>query len=257
MLTSLSESEAMLEGINAGADDYITKSADFNVLTARLKAQLRRRQFEDENRGFREQLLRSEMEALEMRAVRELAETRAAHISDLEGKNEELRRAKEEADALAREMESFSYSVSHDLRAPLRSIDGFSLALVEDCGSQLDQHGHGLLAKVRAGVKRMNGLINDMLDLAKVSRKEMNLAELDPLGPGSPSGRGGAGARRPQRKPCFRDRPQALLANGDRGLLRIVLENLMGNAMGSSLQKPVPRASSFSPRLSPRAWFSR
>ncbi|MCE9584030.1 MAG: response regulator, partial [Planctomycetes bacterium] len=82
MLTALDEREAMIEGINAGADDYITKSADFEVLRARLRAQLRRKQFEDENRHIREELGRREKEAAEERAARVLAETRTSLMAE-------------------------------------------------------------------------------------------------------------------------------------------------------------------------------
>jgi PAS domain S-box-containing protein len=78
MLTSLEDRAAMIRGLGAGADDYIAKSSDFEVLRARVLAQLRRKQFEDENRLVREELLRKELEATEAQAAREVAETRAA-----------------------------------------------------------------------------------------------------------------------------------------------------------------------------------
>jgi len=78
MITALEEGEAMIEVFNAGADDYIRKSSDFEVLKARLRAQLRRKQFEDENRAIREQLLSRELETAEARRAREVAEVRAA-----------------------------------------------------------------------------------------------------------------------------------------------------------------------------------
>ena len=84
MLTAMEEREAMIDGITAGADDYVTKSADFAVLKARVGAKLRRKQIEDENRIIRERLLRKEMEAAEARAARALAETRGALLVDLE-----------------------------------------------------------------------------------------------------------------------------------------------------------------------------
>ncbi|MGA2989854.1 MAG: response regulator [Candidatus Korobacteraceae bacterium] len=83
MLTSLEAREAMVESMNAGADDYIPKTSDFDVIRARVRAALRRKQFEDEKRGVREQLLRKELEIAEARAQRELAETRAALLSEL------------------------------------------------------------------------------------------------------------------------------------------------------------------------------
>ncbi|HEX7900785.1 MAG TPA: response regulator [Planctomycetota bacterium] len=90
LITAHEEGEAMIEGINAGADDYIKKSGDFEVLKARLRAQIRRKQFEDENRQIREKLLSRELEAAEARASRELAETRASLLADLERKNADL-----------------------------------------------------------------------------------------------------------------------------------------------------------------------
>jgi two-component system NtrC family sensor kinase len=239
MLTALQKQEAMIESINAGADDYITKSENFDELKARLRSQLRRRQFEDENRLFREQLLRREMEALEVQAVRELAESRAAHISDLSGKNEELMRARDEAEALTKELESFSYSVSHDLRSPLRSIDGFARALQEDCAPQLDELGMRYLNKVCAATRRMERLIDDMLALARVSRKELVVQDIDlsalagQVGEELQAQAGGA-------KVALTIQ-QGLKVRGDLGLLRILLENLMGNAWKFSSKSENPR----------------
>jgi len=71
------------------------------------------------------------------------------------------------------ELESFAYSVSHDLRAPLRSIDGFSKALLEDCADKLNDSGKDFLNRVRAASQRMGHLIDDMLHLSRVSRREM------------------------------------------------------------------------------------
>jgi two-component system NtrC family sensor kinase len=93
VLTSLEDRASMLEAMATGADDYIPKSSEFAVLKARLRAQLRRRQFEDETRRVREQLLRSQIEAAAARNARELAETRARLVEALERKNQELETA--------------------------------------------------------------------------------------------------------------------------------------------------------------------
>jgi two-component system NtrC family sensor kinase len=90
VLTAVDDRASMLAALAQGADDYIEKSAEFEVLKARVRAQLRRRQFEDETRRVREQLLRSEMDATEARAARELAETRAVLVEELEHKNQAL-----------------------------------------------------------------------------------------------------------------------------------------------------------------------
>ena len=90
MLTALEDRATMIEGLSAGADDYIAKSSEFEVVRARVRAQLRRKQFEDEHRHIREQLLRAELEATEARAARELAEARAEMVEALEQKNQEL-----------------------------------------------------------------------------------------------------------------------------------------------------------------------
>ena len=93
MLTAAEDRSAMIEALGSGADDFISKSSELEVLKARVRAQLRRKQFEDEHRTIREKLLRSEMEAAEARAARELAETRAKLVEALEQKNYELTQA--------------------------------------------------------------------------------------------------------------------------------------------------------------------
>jgi two-component system, NtrC family, sensor kinase len=90
MLTAHEDRATMIEGLSTGADDFIAKSSEFEVLRARVRAQLRRKQFEDEHRHIREQLLRSELEATEARAARQLAEARAKMVEALEQKNQEL-----------------------------------------------------------------------------------------------------------------------------------------------------------------------
>lgn len=84
-----------------------------------------------------------------------------------------------ELNALNRELEAFSYSVSHDLRAPLRAIDGFSLALIEDFAEVLDDEGRNYLERVRAATQKMSLLIDDLLSLSRMSRGELRLEKIN------------------------------------------------------------------------------
>jgi light-regulated signal transduction histidine kinase (bacteriophytochrome) len=127
-----------------------------------------------------------------------------------------------------KELESFSYSVSHDLRAPLRSIDGFSLAILEDCSDQLDAVGKSYLERIRSAATRMDQLINDLLALARTSRMELNREEID-LSSIAQEVMLQLQSADPQRRVAFVITPN-LKVKGDRALLRVVLDNLLGNA---------------------------
>jgi two-component system NtrC family sensor kinase len=214
MLTALEDREAMIRGLGAGADDFIAKSSDLAVLKARVLAQIRRKQFEDENRHIREQLLRKEHEASEARASRALAEMRARLLEDLEHKN--------------RELEAFSYSVSHDLRAPLRAIDGFSQVLLEDYCDKLDEGGQGHLRRIRAASQRMGHLIDAMLSLARITRADLQREPVD-LAVVATAVAAQLRATQPEREVEFII-PKTLEVVGDPHLLRALLENLLGNA---------------------------
>ena len=214
MLTALDDREAMIRGLGAGADDFIAKSSDLAVLKARVLAQIRRKQFEDEHRHIREQLLRKEHEASEARASRALAEMRARLLEDLEAKN--------------RELEAFSYSVSHDLRAPLRAIDGFSQILLEDYRSKLDDVGQNHLHRICAAAQRMGHLIDAMLGLARITRADLRQDRVD-LGAVAAAVAAQLRLSQPEREVEFVI-AENLEVVGDPHLLRALLENLLGNA---------------------------
>jgi light-regulated signal transduction histidine kinase (bacteriophytochrome) len=137
------------------------------------------------------------------------------------------------------ELEAFCYSVSHDLRAPLRSLDGFSQALLEDYADLLDAKGQNYLGRIRINSQRMGQLIDDLLNLSRISRSELK-RELVDLSRMAREVAEELRANDPSRDAEF------LVANGlivetDPRLLRIVLTNLFGNAWKFTAKRPHTR----------------
>src|SRR5262249_19455851 len=133
------------------------------------------------------------------------------------------------------ELESFAYSVSHDLRAPLRSIDGFSKALLEDYGHVLDDGGRDYLDRVRAASQRMGDLIDDLLNLSRVSRGELRPASVD-LSDLARRLIDTMHAQQPDRAVEVVIQT-GIRAVGDPNLLRVVMDNLLNNAWKYTGQK--------------------
>ncbi len=133
-----------------------------------------------------------------------------------------------ELEMSSRELEAFSYSVSHDLRAPLRSIDGFSLALLEDCADMIDDDGKDYLRRIRGATQRMGMLIDDMLRLSRISRAEMMIEEVD-LSELAWSVVHELEKTQPGRVVRV-EIAKGLKDWADPKLMRIALENLLGNA---------------------------
>lgn len=127
-----------------------------------------------------------------------------------------------------RELESFSYSVSHDLRAPLRAIDGFAQAIREDEGEHLSSGGLQLLTRLQGATTRMGQLIDDLLQLSRVTRAELKSEPVD-LSALANSVVQELRQREPGRDVVFSVQP-GLTARGDSRLLRVMMENLLGNA---------------------------
>ena len=141
--------------------------------------------------------------------------------------------------AAVKELESFSYSVSHDLRAPLRAIDGFSAILMSDHGELLDSDALGLLQRIRGGVHRMSELIDDLLELSRVSRYPLLRQRID-LSALAASVVHELQEREPQREVAVDIAPD-LQAEGDPRLVRIALENLLDNAWKFTARCAQPR----------------
>jgi signal transduction histidine kinase len=195
LLSARAGEEAVLEGLQTGADDYLVKPFSARELVARVQTHL------------------------------DLARLRREWAGELERANKEL--------------ESFSYSVSHDLRAPLRAIDGFSKLLASEYGSELKGEAKEYLDRIRTATARMSSLIDDLLHLSRITRAHLecipvNLAEL---------ARGVAGTLRAHEPSRAVDVSIAepLEAQADPHLMKVLFENLLGNAWKFTSKRPDAR----------------
>jgi len=151
-------------------------------------------------------------------------------------KDHELRDIVRELEAVNAELETFSYSVSHDLRAPLRAIAGFAQALDEDARDRLSPQDRHYLDRIRAGAGRMGELIDDLLQLSRVSRTAIFRTQVD-LAALARTIAGHLTSLEPDRQVRW-DIPAALVAHADPGMMRILLENLLGNAFKFTARVP-------------------
>jgi PAS domain S-box-containing protein len=169
---------------------------------------------------------------------------------------EELRQARDAAEASSRELEAFSYSVSHDLRTPVRSIDGFSQALLEDMGDRLGEEGRENLLRVRAAADRMSHLIDDLLELSRTSRTALHRQAVD-LSAMAREIVEELRARAPERRAEFVI-AERIGAWGDARLLRVVLQNLLENAWKFTARQPTARIElGVLPGSAPAVYFVR
>jgi DNA-binding response OmpR family regulator len=192
-VTTREDRKTMLDALAAGADDCMPTTTDLTMVRARVRAQLRRKQVADENRRTREEKLLA---------------------AELERQN--------------RELDAFSYSVAHDLRAPLRSISGFTAALAEDYAEQLDDRAKDYIRRVQQNTRRMAELIDDLLELSKIGRAEIRKQSVD-LAVEARSIIGQLRDRDPGRVVDVVI-PERVIVDADRGLTRALLDNLLSNA---------------------------
>jgi PAS domain S-box-containing protein len=179
---------------------------------------------------------------VEIRGVtRDIAERREAQEA-IRRMNAELeQRVKErtaQLQAANEELEAFAYSVSHDLRAPLRSVDGFSAALEEECGEALGEEGRHYLQRIRASAQRMMALISDLLDLSRLARTEIEPVPVD---------LSELAAETMQELIALTSEPvwqidikPGMQVQADASLMKIVIENLLNNALKFSARADTP-----------------
>jgi signal transduction histidine kinase len=166
-------------------------------------------------------------------AERRIAEERARQFS------EQLSRRAADLEVANRDLESFGRAVSHDLRAPLNTIGGFTEAILEDCSGVLDERGRSHLDRVRAGVRRMSDLIDALLGLSGVAYVEMRRESID-LSRLARDIAEDLRRRQPDRRVDLVVQ-EGLVVEGDRRLLRVALENLLGNAWKYTRRRPEAR----------------
>jgi len=208
-----------VRGYAVGAVDYLVKPVVPEFVRSKVAVFVELAKKNELLRRQAELLAQSEQAALG------LAEARAELVRDLEHKN--------------RELESFSYAVSHDLRAPLRRIDSFSRAVLETQGDRLDEAGQLFLTRVREASQQMSQLIDDVLYLSRVTRAELRDQEVD-LSSLADLALARLQEADPARQVETKVRP-AVIVTGDGQLLRIALENLLENAWKFTAKELKPR----------------
>ena len=227
MLTMLDGGDSVIEGLTAGADDYIAKSAGFDVINARIRSQVRRKRTEDNRRRARERLLHGERRAAAAQAAREIAEARAELAEQLERTGAELA-------AAHRELEALSHSVSYGLRAPLRGITGFARALEEDLAGSLGEEHVDQLHRIQASASRMGELIDSLLDLVRIDDVSLQAHRVDV---GALVASLVEALASEDRSVAVRVAP-GLTLHGDPQLVRLLFSSLLSNAWKFTSRNP-------------------
>lgn len=168
-------------------------------------------------------------------AIEDITERKTVELA-LKASRELLAHRSAELEIANKELEAFAYSVSHDLRAPLRTLDGFSLAMLEDYNDTLDVTGKDYLQRIRGASQHMANLIDDMLKLSRITRVEMKYETVN-LSSLAMTIMNELQSTQPNRLVTLKVADR-LIVNGDPHLLRILLDNLLGNAWKYTSRHP-------------------
>lgn len=208
LLTAKTDQSLRVELLRMGATDYVMKPFSAEEVRARIRNLINVKRASDHNRVL---------------------------LAELQQRHEALGRLTAALETSNKELETFSYSASHDLQAPLRTIEGFSRALEEDYGDQLGQQGQDYLGRIRAAAKRMAQLIDDLLRLSRVTRTELRSERIDL------SALASAVAdeldRATPAQPVRFVVQSGLSVVADAHLVQILLENVLGNAWKFSARR--------------------
>jgi signal transduction histidine kinase len=230
LLTSLSSAQDVMKGLECGADNFIRKPYDEKYLLARIDHILINQELR------KDQKVHMGVEIYLGGQKYFITAERQQMLDLLFSIYEEVGHINKRLEETNKELESFSYSVSHDLRAPLRAIDGFSSSLLQDYAEQLDDTGLDYLQRIRSATQRMGQLIEDLLNLSRVTRAEMRheTLSLSTLADRVVSDIRKAHADRKVDVTIEKE----MKVMGDARLLQIVLENLLGNAWKFTSKSP-------------------
>jgi signal transduction histidine kinase len=230
LLTAKADDDLRVRMLQEGAQDYLIKPFAAEELRARAGNLITIKR----TRDLLQKELASQLQDLEALASQITASKREQQEMLVALRESEAlleQRVQErtgQLEAANQELEAFAYAVSHDLRAPLRGIDGFSQALLEDYGKKLDAEGQEYLQRVRAAAQRMGHLIDDLLKLSRLTRGELRRETVD-LSALAQTIAAGLRSTHPERQVSFTI-AQGLVVDGDARLLRVALENLLSNA---------------------------
>ncbi len=202
MMTGYATVENAIDAVKLGAYDFLRKPYDIEEVRVSINRLLEKRRLEEEHKHAEEALQKT--------------------LVELEKKTEEL-------EAANTELEAFSYSVSHDLRAPLRAIIGFSKILIEDYADKMGDEGRRLLNIIQDNTKKMEHLIDDLLVLSRIGRNDISLSDID-MYKLAKLVFDEIKVLYPERDIQFQIKPLPSV-KGDEGLIRQVFFNLLSNAV--------------------------